>query len=106
MEFTERDWWPAPAKLNLMLRVVGRREDGFHLLQTVFRFIDYCDQLKFTITDDGSICRRFGNESIPESDDLIIRAAQLFQRASGSAQGVDISIRKKYRLGVAWVGEF
>ncbi|MCW8944977.1 MAG: 4-(cytidine 5'-diphospho)-2-C-methyl-D-erythritol kinase, partial [Sedimenticola sp.] len=99
MEFTERDWWPAPAKLNLMLRVVGRREDGYHLLQTVFRFIDYCDQLKFNITADGSISRQFGNESIPESDDLIIKAAQLFQKASGSAQGVAISIRKKVPAG-------
>ncbi|MCW8950209.1 MAG: 4-(cytidine 5'-diphospho)-2-C-methyl-D-erythritol kinase, partial [Sedimenticola sp.] len=99
MEYPDRAWWPAPAKLNLMLRVIGRRPDGYHLLQTVFHFIDYCDQLKFEITDDGIIRRQSGNESIPESEDLIIRAAQLLQHMAGTGLGVSISIDKRIPAG-------
>ena len=99
MEYPDRAWWPAPAKLNLMLRVIGRRPDGYHLLQTVFHFIDYCDHLKFEITDDGIIRRQSGNESIPESEDLIIRAAQLLQHVAGTGLGVSISIDKRIPAG-------
>ena len=94
MDTPDTDWWPAPAKLNLMLRVVGRRSDGYHLLQTVFRFIDFCDLLHFKVRPDGLIRRQAGNESVSESEDLVVKAAHLLQQASGSTLGVDISIRK------------
>ncbi|TVO76567.1 4-(cytidine 5'-diphospho)-2-C-methyl-D-erythritol kinase [Sedimenticola selenatireducens] len=99
MKHQDFDWWPAPAKLNLMLKIVGRRQDGYHLLQTVFRFIDFSDQLGFKLRHDGIIRRLSGNESIVESDDLIIRAAQLLQRAAGCAKGVDIALVKNIPMG-------
>ncbi|MCW8889357.1 MAG: 4-(cytidine 5'-diphospho)-2-C-methyl-D-erythritol kinase [Sedimenticola sp.] len=99
MDYPDTDYWPAPAKLNLMLRVVGRRSDGYHLLQTVFRFIDFSDQLRFELRGDGQICRKAGNQQVPESEDLIVRAARLLQRVTGVSQGVDISIEKKIPAG-------
>jgi 4-diphosphocytidyl-2-C-methyl-D-erythritol kinase len=82
--------WPAPAKLNLFLQITGRREDGYHTLQTVFQFLDRADQLYFEITD-GSAIRRFGGPAgIPESADLCVRAATLLQSTVGIAKGVDI----------------
>jgi 4-diphosphocytidyl-2-C-methyl-D-erythritol kinase len=99
MEHKDFDWWPAPAKLNLMLNIVGRRQDGYHLLQTVFRFIDFSDQLSFKLRDDGVIRRLSGNEAIAESNDLIIRAAQSLQQASGCTQGVDIKLVKNIPMG-------
>jgi 4-diphosphocytidyl-2-C-methyl-D-erythritol kinase len=91
--------WPAPAKLNLMLRVCGRREDGYHELQTVFQFIDRQDQLTFQPTDDGKI--RLDNP-IPGLDpgaDLTWRAARLLQRSTGCRQGVTIGLDKRIPLG-------
>lgn len=93
------DWWPAPAKLNLMLRVVGRRPDGYHLLQTVFRFVDYGDRIGFDLRPDGAIRRTLGNEAIPEAGDLMIRAARLLQRESGCKQGADIALVKRIPMG-------
>ena len=93
------DWWPAPAKLNLMLRIVGRRPDGYHLLQTVFRCIDYGDRIAFAVRSDGVIRRSLGNESVPESEDLMVRAARLLQRESGISQGADISLIKNIPMG-------
>lgn len=99
MERQDFDWWPAPAKLNLMLNIVGRRQDGYHLLQTLFRFIDFSDQLGFKLRDDGVIRRLSGNESIVESEDLIIRAARSLQRATGCTRGVDIGLVKNIPMG-------
>ncbi len=93
------DWWPAPAKLNLMLRVVGRRPDGYHLLQTVFRFVDFADQIGFRVRGDGLIRRISGNYAVAESEDLMIRAARLLQRESGASLGVDISLVKNIPMG-------
>ena len=75
--------YPAPAKLNLMLRVTGRRADGYHLLQTVYRFIDYGDTLRFTVRTDGAITRANQVAGVAEADDLTLRAAALLQRAAG-----------------------
>lgn len=92
--------WPAPAKLNLMLRIVGRREDGYHLLQTVFQFIDLVDELHFSIRDDGEIRRIGGAPGVPEAQDLVVRAARLLREATGCrAAGVDIRLDKRIPLG-------
>jgi 4-diphosphocytidyl-2-C-methyl-D-erythritol kinase len=87
--------WPAPAKLNLMLHVTGRRPDGYHLLQTVFQFIDACDWLEFQLTDDGRIRRRTDVPGVAAADDLTVRAAAALQRAAGVRRGVDIRIDKR-----------
>ena len=76
------DWnwhsdWPAPAKLNLFLHVVGRRADGYHLLQTVFRFIDRADTLRFEPRDDGRIVLATPIPGVPADSDLTVRAARL-----------------------------
>lgn len=86
---------PAPAKLNLFLHVVGRRPDGYHQLQTVFRFIDLCDHLDFERTADGLIARDGeGLPGLPADQDLVLRAARLLQQATGVRQGARIRYRK------------
>ncbi|WP_026285138.1 4-(cytidine 5'-diphospho)-2-C-methyl-D-erythritol kinase [Thiomonas sp. FB-6] len=84
---------PAPAKLNWFLHVLGRRADGMHELQTVFQFIDWCDELDFELRDDGLISRE-GGPGLPE-DDLCVRAARLLQSRAGCAQGVHMRLRKR-----------
>ena len=91
--------YPAPAKLNLLLRVTGRRADGYHLLQTVFRFIDYCDTLRFALREDGLIAR--GNEvaGVPASGDLTLKAADLLQKAGAVRLGATITLDKHLPIG-------
>jgi len=89
----------APAKLNLMLRVVGRRADGYHLLQTVFRFIDWCDVVSLTVRHDGVIARRNDVAGIPAALDLTVRAANLLKTATATALGADIELEKRLPLG-------
>jgi 4-diphosphocytidyl-2-C-methyl-D-erythritol kinase len=91
--------YPAPAKLNLMLRVTGRRADGYHLLQTVFRFIDFYDTLRFTLRADGTIVRAAAIPGVAEADDLALRAARLLQRTAAVASGVEIAVDKRLPLG-------
>lgn len=91
--------WPAPAKLNLFLHVVGRRDDGYHLLQTHFQFLDYCDQLSFTITDDGAIRRTSDMPGVAAEDDLVVRAARLLQARASVAAGVAIEVDKLLPAG-------
>lgn len=91
--------YPAPAKLNLMLRVVGRRADGYHLLQTVFRLIDYGDELRFRVRADGAIARVNDVPGVPPADDLCVRAARLLQQASGVRLGTDIQLEKRLPMG-------
>lgn len=91
--------YPAPAKLNLMLRVTGRRADGYHLLQTVFRCIDYGDTLRFAVREDGAIARANEIAGVPEADDLTLRAARLLQRVARTRFGVDIALEKRLPLG-------
>ena len=90
---------PAPAKLNLFLHVVGRRADGYHLLQTVFRFIDLCDTLHFDVRADGIISRATDLPGVPEDQDLTVRAARALQNATGTRQGAQISLEKRIPQG-------
>ncbi len=84
----------APAKLNLFLHVTGRRSDGYHLLQSVFMLIDWCDRLSFELRRDGQISRSDqGGADLPD-DDLCVRAARALQQASGTSQGVHIHLEK------------
>jgi len=90
---------PAPAKLNLFLHVTGRRADGYHLLQTAFRLLDWSDLLSFTLRDDASINRLTALPGIAADDDLSIRAARLLQQSTGCSLGVDIEIDKRLPSG-------
>jgi 4-diphosphocytidyl-2-C-methyl-D-erythritol kinase len=90
---------PAPAKLNLMLRVVGRRPDGYHLLQTVFQFIDICDWITLTDRSDGEIRLLTPLPGVPEETDLTVRAARLLKGVCGSARGADIVVEKNLPMG-------
>jgi 4-diphosphocytidyl-2-C-methyl-D-erythritol kinase len=94
---------PAPAKLNLFLHVIGRRADGYHLLQSVFVLIDWCDTLHFERRDDARLQRHDLGATLPD-DDLCLRAARALQRASGTHQGVDILIEKSIPWGAGLGG--
>ena len=83
----------APAKLNLFLHITGKRDDGYHLLQSVFMLIDWCDTLHFDVRDDGVIEREDLTVALP-ADDLVMRAAQSLQRASGTRLGAHIATEK------------
>jgi len=84
---------PAPAKLNLFLHITGRRTDGYHLLQSVFMLIDWCDTLHFNIRTDGQISREDLSWALP-ADDLVVRAAKALQKATGCSLGAHIGILK------------
>jgi len=91
--------YPAPGKLNLMLRVTGRRSHGYHLLQTVIRFIDYGDTLTYKVREDGVVARVNEVEGVPAADDLTVRAAQRLKRACGTRLGAEITLVKRLPLG-------
>ena len=91
--------YPAPAKLNLFLHVVGRRPDGYHLLQSVFVLIDRCDQVRLAVRADGRIRRVNEVPGVPEDQDLAVRAARALQAASGCALGADIEVEKNIPMG-------
>ncbi len=91
--------FPAPAKLNLFLHVVGRRKDGYHLLQTAFRLIDYGDELSFVVRADGVIRRVTPLQGVPQEQDLCVRAARALQQAAGCREGADIGIVKRLPMG-------
>jgi 4-diphosphocytidyl-2-C-methyl-D-erythritol kinase len=90
---------PAPAKLNLMLRVVGRKPDGYHLLQTVFQFIDRWDWITLRERADGDIRLLTPLAGVAEEKDLTVRAARLVKAATGSSHGVEIKIEKNIPMG-------
>lgn len=94
---------PAPAKLNLFLHVVGRRPDGYHLLQSPFVLIDWCDTLHFERRSDSRLQRHDLGPALPP-DDLCLRAARALQQASGYAGGVDISVLKQLPSGAGMGG--
>ena len=94
---------PAPAKLNLFLHVVGRRPDGYHLLQSVFVLIDWCDRLHFELRDDGRLSRHDLGPALP-ADDLCLRAARALQQQSGCSRGADISVDKQLPWGAGLGG--
>jgi 4-diphosphocytidyl-2-C-methyl-D-erythritol kinase len=99
-------WYPAPAKLNLFLHVLGRRADGYHLLQTVFRLIDRADQVGIRLRDDGEIRRIDETPGVEPGSDLCLRAARVLRdaalertSAAGSGLGVDIGLDKQLPIG-------
>lgn len=91
--------WPAPAKLNLFLHITGRRPDGYHLLQTVFQFLEFADELRFDVRGDGRIRRIGGIQTMAEEDDLAVRAAKLLQQSTRCRLGADIEIHKRLPIG-------
>lgn len=96
------DWhreWPAPAKINLFLHVVGRRADGYHLLQTVFRFLDFGDVLRFAPRDDGTIVAAHTLPGVDPETDLTVRAALLLREAAGRCEGATIALGKRIPMG-------
>lgn len=90
---------PAPAKLNLMLHITGRRADGYHELQTLFQFLDYGDELSFALRDDGEVRLQTEIVDVPHDSNLIVRAARALKEASGSRFGVDIWLKKILPMG-------
>jgi 4-diphosphocytidyl-2-C-methyl-D-erythritol kinase len=97
--------WPAPAKLNLFLRILGRRADGYHRLQTVFQLLEWGDSIRLRLRDDGQIARRGGDTThIPESDDLVVKAAKLLQSATKCRLGADICVEKHIPVGGGFGG--
>ncbi|HDZ48382.1 hypothetical protein LCGC14_0035260 [marine sediment metagenome] len=90
---------PAPAKLNRMLHIVGRRQDGYHTLQTLFQIIDLSDHLTFGTRDDGEIRLVSEVSGVNHDENLIVRAARLLQRASGTNLGATLSIEKQLPMG-------
>lgn len=91
--------WPAPAKLNLFLRITGRRADGYHELQTVFRLLDWGDEVRLRVRDDGMVRRTREVPGVPETADLVVRAAQLLRERSGTRLGADIAVDKRIPMG-------
>ena len=98
-------YWPAPAKLNLFLHITGRRADGYHELQTVFRLLDWGDRIALRVRDDGQV-RRVGASvaGVAEADDLVVRAAIALQKAAGSSKGADIRVEKRIPAGGGFGG--
>ncbi len=102
---TDISIWPAPGKLNLFLRIIGRRPDGYHSLQTVFQLLDWGDTLRIRVRDDGQV-RRAGSDdyAVPEAGDLVVRAALLLQTKAKKRQGADICVEKRIPLGGGFGG--
>jgi 4-diphosphocytidyl-2-C-methyl-D-erythritol kinase len=91
--------FPAPAKLNLFLHVVGRRDDGYHLLQSVFRLIDHGDTVHLEVRDDGRVVRQGDLPGVSADDDLTVRAARLLQPHARAGAGVNIRLDKLLPMG-------
>lgn len=91
--------FPAPAKVNLFLHITGRRADGYHLLQSVFRLLDHHDTIHLRPTDNGAIHRMHDVPGVPEAQDLCVRAARLLQRHTGTKRGVQIAVEKRIPMG-------
>ncbi|CAE6740446.1 4-(cytidine 5'-diphospho)-2-C-methyl-D-erythritol kinase [Candidatus Nitrotoga fabula] len=91
--------FPAPAKLNLFLHVVGRRADGYHLLQTLFRFVDFSDRLHFSLREDGVVRRNSELNGVPQEHDLCVRAARMLKQETGCGLGVDLTLEKSIPMG-------
>jgi 4-diphosphocytidyl-2-C-methyl-D-erythritol kinase len=91
--------WPAPAKLNLFLHILGRRADGYHELQTCFQFVDLCDEITLEVRSDAQIRRVVEIPNLPAEADLCVRAARALQEASGATLGADIGLIKRIPVG-------
>ena len=102
-ETTTRSW-PAPAKLNLFLHINGQRPDGYHELQTLFQLLDWGDELQITVNQNGHISRNCNIDSIPEADDICVRAARLLQARCSVKQGAHIDLVKRIPMGAGLGG--
>ncbi len=91
--------FPAPAKLNLFLHIIGRRADGYHLLQTVFRLLDFGDDVRISTNTSGRIQRAQPIPGVPEEQDITLRAAKLLQQVTGCSLGADIAVEKRIPMG-------
>ena len=96
--------WPAPAKLNLFLHILGRRADGYHALQTCFQFVDLCDEIHLDVRADGEVRRGRGAEGVAAEADLCVRAARALKAATGCSLGADIAVVKRIPLGAGLGG--
>ncbi|MGG5872303.1 4-(cytidine 5'-diphospho)-2-C-methyl-D-erythritol kinase [Pseudomonas peli] len=90
---------PAPAKLNLMLHILGRRADGYHELQTLFQFLDFGDELGFALRTDGEIHLHTPIDGVPHDSNLIVRAARMLQQHANCTQGANIWLDKRLPMG-------
>ena len=90
---------PAPAKLNLMLHILGRRPDGYHELETIFQFLDYGDELSFALREDGEVRLQTEIADVPHDSNLIVKAARALKEQSGCELGVDIWLKKVLPMG-------
>ncbi|RWU25595.1 4-(cytidine 5'-diphospho)-2-C-methyl-D-erythritol kinase [Pseudomonas alkylphenolica] len=90
---------PAPAKLNLMLHILGRRADGYHLLETLFQFLDHGDELSFAVREDGEIRLHTAIDGVPHDSNLIVKAARKLQALAGCSKGADIWLKKVLPMG-------
>ena len=104
LEYWRDHWWPAPAKLNLMLRVLDRRPDGYHNLQTVFQLIAFYDWLNFVPRQDDEIKFISPLQGVDHQGNLVMRAANLLRDHSQSTQGVNIQLRKVLPMGAGMGG--
>ncbi len=91
--------WPAPAKLNLFLHITGQRSDGYHLLQTVFQFIQLADELDFTVLESDTVQRSSAMPGVDANDDLVVKAARSLKEETGCKLGVDIYVKKRIPTG-------
>ncbi len=96
--------WPAPAKINRFLHIVGRQNDGYHLLQSIFQFVDYCDLLHFSPSTDGSISIKNPIENVNQEDNLVYQAATLLQQKSSTKIGAIIHLEKNIPMGAGLGG--
>jgi 4-diphosphocytidyl-2-C-methyl-D-erythritol kinase len=102
---TSNDQWswqsvyPAPAKLNLFLHIVGRRADGYHLLQTLFCLVNHGDSLQFSPREDGQVVLTSPLPGVPAENDLTVRAVRLLQTETGCRKGVEINVEKRLPMG-------
>ncbi|MDF2179386.1 4-(cytidine 5'-diphospho)-2-C-methyl-D-erythritol kinase [Aliiglaciecola sp. CAU 1673] len=91
--------WPSPAKLNLFLHILGRREDGYHRLQSLFQLLDQGDSLQFEVTDDSQIQLVTPIPGVPDEDNLVVKAARLLQKHGKGTKGCRIYLDKKLPMG-------
>lgn len=91
--------WPSPAKLNLFLYITGQRPNGYHDLQTLFQFLDYGDSLSFNVRTDGVVALTTPVEGVSDDENLVVRAARLLQKHTGSPLGADITLQKQIPMG-------
>ena len=91
--------WPSPAKLNLFLHITGRRPDGYHLLQTVFQFIQLTDEIDFTVLESNEIHRSSTMQGVEMEDDLVVKAARSLKQETGCQFGADIFVKKNIPVG-------